>query len=179
MLNDKGNLSSTSFRQVECFIDDTFGISEIPQASRIAVLLDGDGAIFLPHLISLGQAGGQKAATLLLDGVKEYILSLGETRQLQISVYIFFNKRGLTETLSRCGHHSARVRFDEFITGFNQATERFMMVDVGGDKEAADSKMRGKSTLQSLILRTYLITLISIFGRRNSAATDLQNCFWR
>ena len=30
--------------------------------------------------------------------------------------------------------------------GFNQATERFMMVDVGGAKEAADAKIKGENS---------------------------------
>lgn len=112
------------------------------QASRVVVLLDGDGAIFLPHLIARGQVGGQKAAIMLLEGIKEHMLSLGDNRQFQISVYIFFNRQGLTKTLGYCGHPAARVHFDDFVVGFNQATERLLMVDVGSDKEAADSKMR-------------------------------------
>lgn len=111
------------------------------------MLLDGDGVIFLPHLISLGQAGGQKAAAVLSEGIKEHLRILGEICQVQISVYIFFNKQGLSKTLGHCSYHGARIRFDSFVAGFNQATERFMMVDVGSDKEAADSKMRGKCHL--------------------------------
>ncbi|KXN86378.1 hypothetical protein AN958_10240 [Leucoagaricus sp. SymC.cos] len=132
----------------------------LPKASRVVVLLDGDGAIFKPQLISSGQAGGRKAAALLLESIKEHVSSLGELHQFQTSVYIFFNKRGLAETLSRCGHPSARVRFEEFISGFNQATERFMMVDVGSDKEAADSKLRAFLEDEIRLPQTYKI----IFG---------------
>ena len=53
------------------------------------MLLDGDGAVFLPHLISLGHAGGQKAAVALSEGIKEHLRTLGDTCQVQISVYIF------------------------------------------------------------------------------------------
>ena len=114
------------------------------------MLLDGDGAVFLPPLISLGHAGGQKAAVALSEGIKEHLRTLGDTCQVQISVYIFFNKQGLSKTLGHCSYHGARIRFDDFVAGFNQATERFMMIDVGSDKEAADSKMRGNRHLTRL-----------------------------
>lgn len=114
------------------------------------MLLDGDGAVFLPHLIFLGHAGGQKAAVALSEGIKEHLRTLGDTCQVQISVYIFFNKQGLSKTLGHCSYHGARIRFDDFVAGFNQATERFMMIDVGSDKEAADSKMRGNRHLTRL-----------------------------
>lgn len=113
------------------------------------MLLDGDGAVFLPHLISLGHAGGQKAAVVLSEGIKQHLRTLGDTCQVQISVYIFF-KQGLSKTLGHCSYHGARIRFDDFVAGFNQATERFMMIDVGSDKQAADSKMRGNGYLTCL-----------------------------
>jgi hypothetical protein len=58
-------------------------------------------------------------------------------------VHIFFNKRGLVETLGRFGHHGAKGNFDNFAIGFNQAAESFVMVDVGNLKEAADAKIKG------------------------------------
>lgn len=58
-------------------------------------------------------------------------------------VYLFYNKRGLLETFTRVGLSPARLKFDDFVIGFNQAAERFLMVDVGGGKEAADAKIKG------------------------------------
>ncbi|KAF9451615.1 hypothetical protein P691DRAFT_698817 [Macrolepiota fuliginosa MF-IS2] len=127
------------------------------QVSRVVVLLDGDGAIFVPQLIALGQSGGHKAATMLSDSIKEYILSLDEIRQFQLSVYIFFNRRGLLYTLNRCSYHSARLRLEDFVTGFNQATERFIMVDVGSDKEAADAKIKAFLEDEIRLPQTYKI----------------------
>ncbi|KAF8914072.1 hypothetical protein CPB84DRAFT_54396 [Gymnopilus junonius] len=62
--------------------------------------------------------------------------------QYQLSVYVFLNKRGLTDTLGRAGLLAAKNKFEEFIIGFNQAAERFLMVDVGSAKEAADAKIK-------------------------------------
>lgn len=67
----------------------------------------------------------------------------------QLWVYVFYNKRGLTETFGRCGHWDAKLKFEDFVVGFNQAAERFMMVDVGGKKEAADAKLKGTCSLRA------------------------------
>ncbi|XP_006460197.1 hypothetical protein AGABI2DRAFT_191961 [Agaricus bisporus var. bisporus H97] len=112
------------------------------QASRVVVLLDGDGAIFTPQLIALGQSGGHQAAIKLSDSIKDHILSLDEIDQFQLSVFVFFNKKGLFDTFYRCSFHSAKARLDDFVAGFNQASDRFVMVDVGSGKEAADSKIK-------------------------------------
>ncbi|KAJ7173476.1 hypothetical protein C8R46DRAFT_115823 [Mycena filopes] len=63
-------------------------------------------------------------------------------RAIQLWVYVFFNKRGLTEALRRAGLGSLINKFEDFVLGFNQATERFLMVDVGTTKEAADAKLK-------------------------------------
>jgi hypothetical protein len=41
------------------------------------------------------------------------------------------------------GFPAAKARFDDFMMGFNLAAERFIMVDVGSAKEAADAKIKG------------------------------------
>jgi hypothetical protein len=48
------------------------------------------------------------------------------------------------DTFGRVGNPMAKMKFDDFIVGFNQAAERFLMVDVGSAKEAADAKIKGK-----------------------------------
>lgn len=143
------------------------------------MLIDGDGAIFTPQLITLGQSGGHKAAKQLSDSIKEYILSLGEIRQFQLSVYIFFNKRGLLDTFGRCSYHSAKLRLEDFVTGFNQATERFIMVDVGSGKEAADSKIKGMPAIALCLTFSRNDLPKSIFRGRDSAPPNVQDLFWR
>ena len=62
------------------------------------------------------------------------------------------NKRGLMDTFGRVGLLSAKTKFEEFTLGFNQAAERFMMVDVGGAKEAADAKIKGERHPHAVII---------------------------
>ncbi|KAL1708534.1 hypothetical protein EV121DRAFT_254242 [Schizophyllum commune] len=108
---------------------------------RVTVLLDGDGAIFNDGYILEGQAGGHRAAQRLQASIVRHLnVTLGDAAY-QIWVHIFFNKRGLADTLSRMGIVGAK-ELDEFVLGFNQSTERFTMLDVGNTKEAADAKLR-------------------------------------
>ena len=64
-----------------------------------------------------------------------------------LSIYVFLNKYGLLKTLLANGMLQSIERFkiDEFLTGFNQAGNRYLMVDVGAGKEVADSKLKGKA----------------------------------
>lgn len=103
------------------------------------VLIDGDGAIFLPSLIAEGKKGGHDAATRLTEGIQAHF----EPHKFQLHVYVFHNRRGLTAALRRGGHSEAAAMFDDFVVGFNQAAERFAMIDAGELKEGSDHKMRG------------------------------------
>lgn len=106
-------------------------------------LIDGDGAIFSSELIAQGQAGGHFAAQKLSDYAAQYLSTNYALNQFQLWVYVFYNKRGLMDAFGRAGLGASRAKFDDFAMGFNQATERFLMVDVGGGKEAADAKIKG------------------------------------
>ncbi|KAL1686275.1 hypothetical protein GGG16DRAFT_97018 [Schizophyllum commune] len=108
---------------------------------RVTVLLDGDGAIFNDGYILEGQTGGHKAAQRLQASIVRHLKDTLGDAAYQIWVHIFFNKRGLSDTLSRMGIVGAK-ELDEFVLGFNQSTERFTMLDVGNTKEAADAKLR-------------------------------------
>ena len=103
-------------------------------------MIDGDGAIFDLELIAQGEQGGHKAASLLSEGIFKH---LPNHSGYQLWVYVFLNKRGLSETFHRVSEHQVRLKLDDFMIGFNQSTERFIMVDVGSAKEAADSKIKG------------------------------------
>lgn len=81
------------------------------------------------------------AARMLRDAIHEKLLSLG---QFQLWVYVFFNHRGLAAALGRSNYSNAERVFGDFVRGFNQASERFIMVDVGYIKEAADAKIKGQ-----------------------------------
>lgn len=102
-------------------------------------VIDGDGTIFLPRLLSQGRSGATEAAKTLSDAVR----GLVDGREVDISVYVFYNRKGLTDAMSASGLSEACDGFDDFVVGFNQSCRRFLMVDVGSGKEEADAKLRG------------------------------------
>ncbi|KAJ7147619.1 hypothetical protein C8R43DRAFT_1010148 [Mycena crocata] len=112
------------------------------KGNRIVMLVDGDGAIFSAQLIADGLKGGHTAAQLLSDSTFQHIITTYGFRALHLWVYVFFNKQGLIDTFRRAGFTSLINKVDPFVMGFNQATERFLMVDVGNTKEAADAKLK-------------------------------------
>ncbi|KAF7309434.1 hypothetical protein MIND_00314200 [Mycena indigotica] len=112
------------------------------QGSRVVMLIDGDGAIFSTQLISQGQKGGHTAAQRLSDGTMQALTKCYGARAYQLWVYVFFNRQGLLNAFRRSGHVAVNGKLEDFIVGFNQATERFIMVDVGSTKEAADAKLK-------------------------------------
>lgn len=112
---------------------------------RVVCLIDGDGAIFSPDLIGQGHEGGLLAAKMLAESVREDFTTKYQLDHFHLYVYVFYNKRGLVEAIGRAGHFNAKHKFDDFTFGFNQAAERFMMVDVGSGKEQADAKIKGAS----------------------------------
>ncbi|KAF7983963.1 hypothetical protein HWV62_18392 [Athelia sp. TMB] len=120
---------------------------------RVVCLIDGDGAIFSPELIAQGHDGGLLAAKMLTESVRQDFYKY-QLDQYHLYVYVFYNKRGLVDAIGRAGHWIAKQKFDEFTFGFNQAAERFMMVDVGTGKEQADAKIKGELLL--------LISLVSL-----------------
>ncbi|KAJ2915269.1 hypothetical protein MD484_g5150, partial [Candolleomyces efflorescens] len=117
------------------------------EVKRIVILIDGDGAIFDLDLIAKGIPGGHEAGMKLEAGVMKHIHRHGvqEGYQYQLWAYIFLDKHGVTKALrySPTGKPEAAGALSEFMVGFCQANERFMVIDVGGEKEAADAKITG------------------------------------
>ncbi|KAJ3517567.1 hypothetical protein NLJ89_g428 [Agrocybe chaxingu] len=140
---------------------------------RVVALLDGDGTIFNSQLISQGPVGGRAAAQKLSDSIIQYLVANHGTNQYQLWVYVFLNRRGLGDTFGRVGLVSAKAKFEEFVMGFNQAAERFIMVDVGGAKEAADAKIKALLEEEIRLPQTEKI----IFGgcHDNGYATTLRS----
>jgi hypothetical protein len=102
----------------------------------------GKGAIFSPDLLVQGQEGGHAAAKMLADFVRQDFSTKYKLDQFHFWVYVFYNKRGLIDAIGRAGLWAAKQKFEDFAYGFNQAAERFVMVDVGSGKEAADAKIK-------------------------------------
>jgi hypothetical protein len=112
----------------------------------IVCLIDGDGTIFASDLIARGHEGGCTTAQMLMESIQKYILSRFSLDQFQLWTHVFYNKRGLFDTLGRSNLWSAKAKLDDFMIRFNQAAVRFSMVDVGPGKELANAKIKGACT---------------------------------
>ena len=136
------------------------GIIQLWSGFRIVTLLDGNGAIFSFDLIKRGKPGGQGAAQSLSENVQKYVTTKYGTNSYQLFVQLFLNKQGLMDALGRAGYSVAKSNLEDFLMGFNQASERFLVVDVGSAKEAADAKIKSKVYSFILIL-SFSQTLLS------------------
>ena len=118
-------------------------------------LIDGDGNIFSPELVSTGHTGGGQAAHLLNRGITQHLKTLTgtSTKNPQIWVTIYCNLTGLRDTFINY-HHCTVEQYNAFIDGFNMAAPLFSIVDAGSSKEAADTKLKGLSPtpLECLLL---------------------------
>ncbi|KAI5116546.1 hypothetical protein M0805_004328 [Coniferiporia weirii] len=126
---------------------------------RIVCLIDGDGTVFSAELMSKGQDGGRLAAKQLSESVHFHLTSVQPCR---LWTYVFFNKRGLLDALAAAGgeYAEARERFGEFMSGFNQSSERFVMADIGSGEGATDSKIKAHLDFHARSQDTYKI----VFG---------------
>lgn len=114
----------------------------------VLCLIDGDGNIFRPELIAQGNIGGGQAAKLLTEGIFRYLESSEATLagRAQIWLTVYCNLSGLRDTLIK-NDLCTFEQFDAFVVGFNQSSALFAIIDVGGVKEAADSKLKGMSPI--------------------------------
>ncbi|KAF6753138.1 hypothetical protein DFP72DRAFT_903430 [Ephemerocybe angulata] len=138
--------------------------------NRIVVLVDGDGAIFDLDLISEGLSGGHKAASKLSETIKK---QYSNRTHLELSVHVFLNKHGLATKFARIKRMDARNKLNEFVVGFNQASERFVMADVGYAKEGADAKI--KAFLEAEIRLPQTETVIFAGCHDNGYVTALRS----
>ena len=108
----------------------------------VLVLVDGDGYIFDDDLISSGAEGGQRAAHLLRQTVKDSLRNRG-LEHCQIMVRIYANLSGLSKALSKVKLAGPEKRsLAPFVANFNRSNELFDFVDAGELKENADFKIR-------------------------------------
>ena len=109
----------------------------------VLVLIDGDGYIFDDDLVSSGAEGGQKAAHLLDQAVKDSLRNRGGLENCRIMVRIYANLSGLSKTLSKVKLAGPEKRsLAPFVANFNRSNELFDFVDAGELKENADYKIR-------------------------------------
>jgi len=151
----------------------------------VLCVIDGDGNIFSSELLSQGRIGGAYAAQLITKGITERLEEtedrVGDSSSIsgraQIWVSVYCNKSGLQETVTRLKLCTPE-QFDAFVTGFNQASPLFSIIDVGSGKEAADSKIKGAALYMLLFLEANVLQNIFAYlpGSRKLVKSSLEVC---
>jgi hypothetical protein len=109
----------------------------------IYCVIDGDANIFSPALLVRGQSGGRQASQALTKGIAEYLSKhdVQISGRLSFWVTVYFNRTTLLNALHQ--HNiCTQEQFDDFLSGFSQASPRFLMIDVGGGKDMIHSKIK-------------------------------------
>ena len=102
----------------------------------------------MDELLKRGLDGGREAAQMLNESIMGHIDREDRSgRRVQVWTYVFFNLKGLQQTLVGCDVCTLQ-EFEAFMMGFNQANPRFTINDVYSGKEAADAKIKGDISAQ-------------------------------
>jgi len=106
--------------------------------------------------------GGDEAAKLLRRSVFDYLRNdEGFTYDHKIVIRVYANIRGLSKTYSDMGILPNTTSFADFVLGFNKAHPLCDFIDAGNHKEAADTKLKGKTP------RIMSLHIIADFQHRN------------
>uniref|UniRef100_A0A0W0FCE9 C3H1-type domain-containing protein n=1 Tax=Moniliophthora roreri TaxID=221103 RepID=A0A0W0FCE9_MONRR len=110
----------------------------------ILCLINGDDTFFSKQLLELGYQGGQNAAQHLTKGIAEF-LSTEDVQlygRLSFWIILFVNKDHLAHTLA-IQNVCTQEQLDAFLTGFTQASPRFLIVDICRGEASVEVKIKG------------------------------------
>ena len=107
--------------------------------------------MFPKSLLIQGQTGGRQAAQSLTKAIAEYLANedLQVLGRLSFWITIYYSKRSLLDLLLDNDLCTAE-QFEAFLSGFNETSPRFSMVDVGFSKGATVAKVMGTNPVSSL-----------------------------
>lgn len=103
-------------------------------------LIDGDELIFSLSQLEKGTAGGRFVAATLAQSIQKHMNPL---TQYTLRVWVFYNKSGLFDFLANKGRSDICRAIEDFALGFSQASDRFLMADIGTGRYAVPSKLKG------------------------------------
>jgi hypothetical protein len=113
------------------------------QNALILCIINGDELIFDREFLVQGYHGGRAAAQQLTQSIAEQ-LSTEEVQvygRLSFWITIYLNKAEVAEDLI-ANNICTQEQFQGFLTGFTQASPRFLTVDVGQNKDALEAKIK-------------------------------------
>jgi hypothetical protein len=114
----------------------------------VCVIIDGDANHFLPELLKGGRPGGELAAQRVKEEVFKFVAARPQKipQTCKIKLQMFMNRSGYVETIHK-HHQIAKQLIDGCLDRFFQTQPLWDLVDTGGLRESADTKVKGTSTL--------------------------------
>ncbi|VUC28008.1 unnamed protein product [Clonostachys rosea] len=108
----------------------------------VAVLVDGDGAVFNESLLQNPVHGATEASQKIKQCIQDDLRSSGENDQLPIFARVFANLHHLAGAIKRSGLIDDEEKLIRFSENFTNSCAEFDFINVGRGKENADCKMR-------------------------------------
>lgn len=101
--------------------------------------------MFHESFLRQGLQGGILAAKQTTKSIAEYLSQENVQVFGRISFWItlYLNRRAVLDVLNNNGICTAQ-QFDEFLSGFSQASPRFQVIEVENGRDAVAAKMKGE-----------------------------------
>ena len=112
----------------------------------VCLIIDGDANQFLPELFHAGARGGEVAAERVKREVSSFVAERRCIPQsCALKVQVFMNRVGFVDVVSR-RDRIPKDLVNACLNRFFQSQPSWDLVDTGGLKESADTKIRGTNT---------------------------------
>jgi hypothetical protein len=113
----------------------------------VCLIIDGDANHFLPALLQAGGCGGEVAAERVKREGSQFVAERNYIPQSCIlKVQVFMSRAGFVDFVSRCDRIPKDL-INACLNRFFQSQPYWDLVDTGGLKESADTKIKGRNTL--------------------------------
>ena len=142
---------STEGRGLESFQGRSVSASPVALSSRrpyVYLIIDGDANHFLPELLQAGGRGGEIAAERLKQEVSKFVAVRRYIPQsYTLKVQIFMNRQGFVDTMNQYDK-IPKDHINACLNRFYQSQPTWDLVDTGGLRESADTKLKGTTIIQ-------------------------------
>uniref|UniRef100_A0A8H7NDY7 C3H1-type domain-containing protein n=1 Tax=Bionectria ochroleuca TaxID=29856 RepID=A0A8H7NDY7_BIOOC len=142
-LNEQRNLRIRYQREVEALSKQIAEYQEgVKNNSYVAVLIDGDGAIFHEAFLQMPAQGAPAACRRLNENIKDHLKSTGVKEDLPVFARVYADLDNLATAIHQSGIVDYKEKVSRFFEHFTNSRAEFEFINVGFGKENADCKMK-------------------------------------
>ncbi|VUC31134.1 unnamed protein product [Clonostachys rosea] len=118
------------------------GVTSQENNSYVAVLIDGDGAIFHESFLQKPAQGAAEASRRLNENIKDHLKATGGKENLPVVARVYADQDNLANAIHKSGIVDYKEKVSRFFEHFTNSCAEFEFINVGFGKENADCKMR-------------------------------------